>query len=210
VTSATPNEVTALFWDIGGVVLSNGWDEEARERAVQHFQLDRDDFETRHAASFDTFETGHITLAEYLNRAIFYRPRGFSREEFTAFIFAQSSEKVETHVLLDDLTASKKYLLAMLNNEGREINEYRIEKFGLARNFTLFLSSCYVGIRKPDEAIYRIAVDVIQRDPAACVFIDDRAENLVGAQQLGMRTIHFQNAEQLRAELAHNGVSAVV
>jgi putative hydrolase of the HAD superfamily len=210
VTSTAAGEITTLFWDVGGVLLSNGWDEGARELAARRFQLDDKDFkefEARHAKIFPAYETGKITLNEYLDAVIFYSPRAFSREELTAFIFAQSSEKPETRAILDELAASKKYLLAVLNNEGREINEYRIQKFGLARNFTLFLSSCYVGLTKPGEAIYRLALDVTSQAPGACVFIDDRPENLASPQKLGMRTIHFQSAAQLRVELAHNGVS---
>jgi putative hydrolase of the HAD superfamily len=200
------NPVTTVFWDIGGVILSNGWDEEARERAEQHFQLDRNDFEARHEAAFPAYETGQISLGEYLNRVLFYRARTFSVDEVTNFIFAGSSEKTDSRQILDELTASKRYLMAMLNNEGREINEYRIEKFGLARNFSLFFSSCYVGVRKPGDAIYRLALDVTRRAPGECIFIDDRLENLVSPREMGMRTIHFQNAAQLRADLAKNGV----
>jgi putative hydrolase of the HAD superfamily len=111
-----------------------------------------------------------------------------------------------TRAILDDLTVSRRYLLAALNNEGRELNAYRIEKFDLARNFVAFFSSCYVGLRKPDEAIYRLALEVTQQTAGRCVFIDDREENLVSPRRLGVRTIHFQNAAQLLVDLGHNGV----
>jgi putative hydrolase of the HAD superfamily len=205
-TQPDQNNVTTLFWDVGGVILSNGWDEHARELAAQRFQLDMADFEARHEAAFPAYEEGHTSLDEYLKQVIFYRARPFSIEEFTNFILAGSCEKVETRPILDELTRSKKYLMAVLNNEGRELNDYRIEKFDLAHNFTLFFSSCNVGLRKPGEAIYRLALDVVRRPPVECIFIDDRPENLVAPQKLGIRTIHFQNAAQLRADLARNGV----
>jgi putative hydrolase of the HAD superfamily len=199
--------VTTLFWDIGGVVLSNGWDEKSRDLAAQHFHLDVNDFEARHAAAFPAYEEGHTSLSEYLKQVVFYRAQPFSLEEFTNFILAQSCEKVETRPVLDELTRSKKYLVAMLNNEGRELNEYRIKKFDLTRNFTLFFSSCNVGLRKPGEAIYCLAVEVVRRAPGECLFIDDRPENLVAPQRMGMRTILFKSAAQLRADLARNGVN---
>ena len=206
-TAAARSEVTALFWDIGGVILSNGWGNAARTRAVQHFEIDREDLERRHASAFPAFEMGQITLAEYLDLVVFWRPQTFAKEEFTAFMFAQSSENAEARAVLDELTAARRYLLAAINNEGSELNAYRITTFHLTRNFTAFFSSCYVGLRKPDERIYRLALEVTQRKPEECLFIDDRPDNLEGARRLGMRTIHFQTASQLRGDLANQGVS---
>ena len=198
--------VTALFWDIGGVILSNGWDAAARGEAARCFALDAADLEKRHEIPFAAFEAGKITLEAYLDQAVFYRPRPFTREELTAFVFAQSTENREARAVLDELTASRRYLLAALNNEGLELNAYRIREFNLTRNFTAFFSSCYVGLRKPDPAIYRLALDITQRAADECVFIDDRPANLEGARQVGMRAIRFENPAQLRAALEQNGV----
>jgi putative hydrolase of the HAD superfamily len=203
-------KVTALFWDIGGVILSNGWDAAARSEAARCFELDPADIEERHEIPFAAFEAGKITLDAYLDQAVFYRPRPFTREEFTTFVFAQSTENRETRAVLDELTASGRYLLAALNNEGLELNAYRIREFHLARNFTVFFSSCYLGLRKPDPAIYRIALQITQRAPEESVFIDDRPANLEGARQVGMRTIHFENPAQLRAALVQNNVTAKI
>jgi putative hydrolase of the HAD superfamily len=194
-------EVTALFWDVGGVLLSNGWDHEERAAAVQRFHLDAADFERRHEAANDAWEKGQISLDEYLEQAVFYCPRNFSRVEFKDFLFAQSKENRGTRVVLDEVTASGRYLLATLNNESAELNDYRIRQFGLTRNFSVFFSSCYLGMRKPGEAIYRAALGVTQREPEECVFIDDRLENLDAPGKLGMRTIHFQNPAQLARDL---------
>jgi len=201
-------KLTTLFWDIGGVILSNGWDETTSQGAARLFQFDLDDFERRHQASFAEFETGQITLDEYLNRSLFYRPRSFTKTELIAYVFAQSTEKPETRAILDELTATGEYWMAALNNEGLELNLYRIREFDLRRNLAAFFSSCYLGLRKPDEAFYRRALGITQRAPEECLFIDDRDTNVEGARRAGMRAIHFQNAAQLRVELAQHGVMA--
>ena len=200
-------EVTALFWDVGGVILSNGWDRSARAEAAKKFGLDWEDFQDRHELASPAFETGQITLDTYLQRTVFYRKRAFTREEFVAFIFAQSEEFPESRAILSALARTRKYLLATINNEPRELNVRRIEQFNLRREFEAFFSSCFVGIRKPDVGIYRLALDIAQRPPAECLFIDDREENLEGARKAGLRTIHFQSAEQLRVDLLSNGVA---
>lgn len=199
-------EITTLFWDIGGVILTNGWDREARRDAAATFQLDWEEFEDRHDLSFPAFDTGQITLNEYLDRTLFYRVRPFTREEFTAFMFAQSKEYPEVRAVLDKVTSTGKYFVGAINNEPMELNQYRIEAFRLRRNFMVFFSSCYVRSRKPEEAIFRVALEVSQRPPEQCLFIDDRALNLESPRRLGMKTIHHQNVEQLRAELGNVGV----
>jgi putative hydrolase of the HAD superfamily len=200
-------DVTALFWDVGGVVLSNGWDRPARAAAAKKFGLDWEEFQDRHDLAFPAFETGRISLDTYLQRTIFYRARNFTREEFTAFIFAQSVELPESRAVLSAVAATGKYFQATINNEPLEINERRIRQFNLRREFQAFFSSCYLSVRKPDEGIYKLALEVTQRSPDECVFIDDRELNLESARQLHIRTIHFQNAAQLRQDLAANGVT---
>jgi putative hydrolase of the HAD superfamily len=200
------SEVTALFWDVGGVLLSNGWDREERAAAVERFHLDAAEFERRHEAADESWEKGQLSMDEYLEQAVFYCPRSFSRVEFKDFVFAQSKENRGTRVVLDEVTASGRYLVATLNNESAELNEYRIRHFGLARNFAAFFTSCYLGVRKPDEAIYRTALGVTQRAPEESIFIDDRLANLEVPRNLGMRTIHFQNAAQLARDLMQQGV----
>jgi putative hydrolase of the HAD superfamily len=199
-------EITTLFWDIGGVILTNGWDRGSRKEAANAYHLDWDEFQDRHDFSFPAFDSGLITLNEYLDRTVFYRPRGFTREEFTAFIFAQSREFPETRAILDKLTSSGKYFIGAINNEPLELNQYRIKAFDLRRNFLVFFSSCYVRSRKPEELIFRVALEVTQRQPEQCLFIDDRPLNLESPRRLGMNTIHHQNAEQLRAEFGKYGV----
>jgi len=148
-----------------------------------------------------------MSLEQYLDRTIFYRPREFSREEFRAFIFAQSQPKPESIEIVTQLAGSKKYFLATINNEILELNVYRLEHFGLRRYFPIFFSSCFLGLRKPDEAIYRLVLQVTQQTPDQCIFIDDREVNLECPRELGMSTILFRDVERLRSELRQAGVS---
>ena len=199
-------DITTVFWDIGGVLLTNGWDHNSRMAAAQAFGFDWEEFRERHDLSFPAFDGGEITLNQYLDRTLFYRPRPFSKEEFTAFMFAQSKEYPETRAVLADVAAAGKYYVASINNEPRELNDYRIETFGLRKHFQAFFSSCYVYARKPEETIYRIALEVTQRPPGNSVFIDDRALNLENPRRLGINVIHHQNAKQLRSDLQALGI----
>jgi putative hydrolase of the HAD superfamily len=199
-------EVSALFWDVGGVSLTNGWDRGARRKAVETFGLDWNEFEDRHELMLHPFETGKLTLDQYLQRTVFYKSRSFSRDQFKEFIFAQSQPFPESLAVIRKLANSGLYLMAALNNESREINEYRIQKFGLRDCYDVFLSSCYLAVRKPDPAIYQLALEITQRKPAECVFVDDRNLNLECARELGIGPIQFQNPAQLTKDLASFGV----
>ncbi len=200
-------EITTLFWDVGGVIMTNGWDHNSRNAAVEAFHLDGEDFRERHELSFPAFDAGNITLNEYLDRTLFYRARPFSREEFIAFMFAQSKEYPEARAVLDDATRTGNYFIGAINNEPLELNQYRIEAFDLRRNFQVFFSSCYVHSRKPEELIFRIALAVTQRAPERCVFVDDRPLNLEAPKRLGMNAVHYKNPDQLRSELRRHGVA---
>jgi len=202
-------EIKALFWDNGGVVLTNGWDRHSRKAAVEKFHLDWADFEDRHELMLDAFETGRATLDQYLHRTVFYRDQPFTSADFKAFMFDQSQAYPEPLAFLGQIARSRRFLMASLNNESREINEYRIEKFKLRDYFEAFFSSCYLGVRKPEEQIYQLALRISQCEPSECVLIDDRGLNLECARELGMHTIQYQNLEQLRRELAELGISAV-
>jgi putative hydrolase of the HAD superfamily len=140
-------------------------------------------------------------LNEYLDRTLFYRPRKFTREEFTAFMFAQSKEFPAVRAILEQCAATKRYFIGAINNEPLELNQYRIEAFHLRRSFQVFFSSCYIHSRKPEEGIFRVALAVTQRRPEECLFIDDRPLNLEAPRRLGMSVIHYQSPEQLRTDL---------
>ncbi|HUJ32131.1 MAG TPA: HAD family phosphatase [Candidatus Acidoferrum sp.] len=201
-------EVTALFWDNGGVILTNGWDRDARKRAIEKFQLDPAEFEDRHELVLDAFETGALSLEDYLRRTVFYRPRPYTPEDFEKFMFEQSQPYPDSLEFAEALARSRKYLMATLNNESLEINEYRIRRFKLRDCFEAFFSSCYLGVRKPEAGIYTLALKITQREPAECILIDDRGLNLECARELGIQTIQFKNVSQLRDDLARLGVTA--
>jgi putative hydrolase of the HAD superfamily len=200
-------KITAIFWDIGGVLLSNAWDREQRQRTLKQFDLDEVEFESRHEMLVSSFERGKITLQEYLERTIFYRPRSFTLDAFKKYMFSLSQPIPETLQLANELSRSGKYLMSTINNESKELNLFRIQTFGLREIFSLFVSSCFVGLRKPEEAIYRLALDITQRPPEECCFVDDRPLNLDSASRLGMHVIRMENAEQLSQELESLGVA---
>jgi len=170
-------------------------------RAAEHFALDWEGFQDRHELVVSDFETGRIGLAEYLERTVFCEPRAFTQDEFKAFMRVQSQPYAEALALIAELASSGNYLLAILNNESRELNDYRIERFHLDDYFALFFSSCFLGVRKPDEKIYRLALEVTRRSPEECLFVDDRALNVECAHRLGMRAIRYRNVVELREEL---------
>jgi putative hydrolase of the HAD superfamily len=198
--------IHAIFWDVGGVLLSNAWDHTERAAALEHFRLDRDEFHARHEMVVSSFERGKISLDEYLDRTIFYRNRPFTRDEFRDYMFSLSQPMPEVLAFARGLADGGKYFMGTINNESRELNLYRIAKYGLQEIFRLFVSSCFVGLRKPESGIYHLALEITQIHPEQCCFIDDRALNLECAAKLGMRTIQMQNLNQLQGDLGKLGV----
>ena len=182
--------ITALFLDLGGVMLTNGWDRNARELAAQTFALDRKEMDDRHHLTFDTYEAGKITLDQYLSRAVFYQERSFTRQQFRDFMLAQSQSFPEMIALVSALKARYKLKVAVVNNEGRELNQHRIQTFQLSSFVDFFISSCFVHVRKPDEDIYRMALDIAQVPPAEVAYLDDRLMFVQVAETLGIRGIH--------------------
>jgi len=199
-------QISAIFWDVGGVLLTNAWDRSQREAALEHFKLDEEEFTDRHELVVSSFERGKIGLDEYLDRTVFYRTRPFSKDEFKNYVLRLSQPSEEVLSVARTLAGSGKYLMGTINNESRELNLYRIEKFGLRSIFSLFVSSCFVGLRKPEPEIYRLALEMTQKRPDECCFVDDRALNLEVAKRMGMYTIEMENAEELRSELQKLGV----
>ncbi|MGD0787311.1 MAG: HAD-IA family hydrolase [Terracidiphilus sp.] len=194
----------AILFDVGGVLLTNGWDRREREAAIEHFHLDLAAFEARHQAPYDAWERGAISVEAYLDATIFCEPRRFSHDDFFGFMLNQSKLLRDGALgILEELAASGKFLLGALNNEPRESNEYRFECFGLRNYFQVALSSCYLGLRKPEPAIYLRALDILGGPAERILFIDDRAENVAGAAAAGMKAIRFVGADALRQELKH-------
>lgn len=204
-TPAQP--IKALFLDIGGVLLTNGWDRNARRRAAELFNLDYEQLNERHHLTFDTYESGKLSLDDYLKRIVFYEKRPYSPLEFTRFIMEQSQPYPEMIDLVRHLKQQYGLKLFAVNNEGREINAYRIRQFGLDTFFDAFVSSCYVHFRKPDTDLFRLALDVAQIEPDQVVYIDDRPMFVQVARTLGMHCVHHVTHEKTRDTLAALGLS---
>jgi putative hydrolase of the HAD superfamily len=199
--------ITALFLDIGGVLLTNGWDHTMRRRAAEIFELDYEELNERHHLTFDTYEEGKLDLYQYLKRVIFYKERPFSVEEFKAFMFAQSKPYPEMIELVRQLKASYNLRVAAVSNEGRELTIHRIQKFKLGEFIDFFVSSCFVHYRKPDADIYRIALDISQVPPAQVVYIEDRPMFVNVAQGLDIQGIDHTGYDTTRAALEGFGLS---
>ncbi len=196
-----------ILFDVGGVLLTNGWDHDERAAAAAKFGLDSQELEARNAKVYAAWESNEINRGQYLDAAVFYEPRSFSRDEFFNFILAQSKLLADGALqILVELSAANRYFIGALNNEARETNDFRFAKFGLRRYFKVAFSSCYVGLRKPDPAIYRRALDILGSAPNRTLFIDDRQENVNGAAGVGMKAIRFTGAGALKAELGKMGV----
>ncbi len=198
--------LTTLFLDVGGVLLTNGWDRSMRERAAQQFALDLAEVDERHHLTFDTYEEGKLSLDDYLDRVVFYEPRSFTREDFKAFMFAQSQPFTGMMDLVRELKQRHHLKVAVVSNEGRELTNYRIAKYGLAEFVDFFIVSCFVHFRKPDEDIFRLALDVAQVLPEQVAYVEDRALFVEAAQKLGMHGIRHTEYESTRASLASLGL----
>jgi putative hydrolase of the HAD superfamily len=200
-------KIGAIFWDVGGVVFSNAWDRTQREKTLERFELDPVEFGDRHEMLVSSFDRGKIGLPEYLERTVFYRPRPFTPQDFEKFMLSLSQPNFAVLDIARRLTASGKYLMATINNESKYLNEYRIRAFGLKNVFSLFVSSCYVGLRKPEDEIYQLALEITQRAPEECCFVDDHPLNVDAAARLGMQTIRMENAEQLQTDFDKLGIA---
>lgn len=199
--------IEALFLDIGGVLLTNGWDRHARDRAVEHFGLDADELQERHHLTFDTYEAGKLSLDEYLDRIVFYTRRSFNKEDFKKFMFAQSKPFKDMIVYVKEIKQKHNLRTYVISNEGRELNDYRINTFELADFIDAFISSSFVHFRKPDEDIYKVAMDVSQVPPQRSVYIDDRHMFVEIAETLGFNGIHHRGLESTKKAMANFGLS---
>ena len=198
--------ITCLFLDIGGVLLTNGWDHIFRKRAATHFKLDWAEMEERHSLNFETHEEGRMTFKEYLDRVVFYKKRAFSRAEFRRFICAQTKSYQEMIQLIVELKGRHTLKIVVVSNESRELNAYRIRTFKLDEWVDSFISSCYVQLRKPDKAIYRLALDIAQTPIRQILYIDNTAMFVKVAESLGIRSILHTDYKSSRAKLASLGL----
>jgi putative hydrolase of the HAD superfamily len=192
------NKIKTLFLDIGGVLLSNGWDRNARQRSRDKFGLDKEEMENRHALIFDTYELGKATFEDYLHFTIFHVKRDFTVQEFKTFMYEQSTP---IEGAIEYFTALKKqhgFKVVALSNEPRDLNEYRIEKFKLKELFDFFISSCYVHLRKPDAEIFTLALDTSQANKENSLYVDDRLLYIEMARSLSIPSLHYQNLDSAK------------
>jgi putative hydrolase of the HAD superfamily len=200
-------EISTILWDVGGVLLTNGWDHVERAAVLQHFGLDFDLIEPRHQFANDSWEKGLTTGEQYLQHTIFFDPRPFTPADFLQQMKQRSVLLPQGAMrILQELAASEEMELVMLNNEARELNDYRIDQFALGAYFDVFLSSCYLGLRKPDPKIFELALDVLQRDADEVAFIDDRQHNCDAAAALGIHGIRYQDEAQCVRALEQLGI----
>lgn len=199
--------ITTLFLDIGGVLLTNGWDRHMRRRAAELFHLDHDEMDERHHRTFGTYEEGRLTLDEYLRRVVFYTERPFTLDDFKVFMFAQSQPHRDMLDLVRGLKARYGLKVVTVSNEGRELTLHRIHTFRLAEFVDIFVSSCFVHYRKPDAEMWRIALDVSQVPAAGALYVDDRAMFVDVAEGLGLRGLHHTDYDRTRAALAAVGLA---
>ncbi len=202
-----PVPIRALFLDVGGVLLTNGWDRQMRRHAIEAFHLDGSEVDERHHLTFDTYEEGKLTMDEYLDRVIFYKPQPFTRQEFKEYMFAQSKPYPEMINLVRELKKRFQLKIVVVSNEGREMMVHRIQKFQLAEFVDFFITSCFVHYRKPDLDIFRIALDVAQVDADQVAYIEDRKMFVDVVGVLRMWGIHHTGYEDTRKILAEIGLS---
>ena len=199
--------ITALFLDIGGVLLTNGWDHIMRQQAAQKFGLDYQEMNERHHLTFDTYEAGKLSLDDYLNRVVFYQPRNFTHEIFKEFMYDQSRPYPPMIKLVEKLKARHGLKVAAVSNEGRELTAFRIKKFELGTFINFFVSSCFVHYRKPDPDIFRMALDMAQVAPDHVAYIEDRPMFVEVACNLGLHAIRHTDVETTRTALAELGLT---
>ncbi len=199
--------ITHLFTDLGGVLLTNGWDHGLRRRTAERFGIDSAAMDERHQLTYDTYESGKMGLAAYLDRVIFYEPRGFTREAVIDFILGEARAFPEMIDLVCRLKARHGIKVAVLSNEGRELTADRIRRFRLDAFVDFFIVSSYVHFRKPDEDIFRVALDIAQADPRRVAYIEDRPMFVEVAASLGMHAIWHHGLESTRERLATLGLT---
>ena len=201
-------KVKTLFLDIGGVLLTDGWGRNARANAFEHFGLqeDIDNISERHELNFSTYELGRITFDKYLDNALFYKKRKFSREDFIAFMFKQSKALPGAIDYFTDLKHKNKLKIIAVSNEGREFNEYRIKTYELHKLFDSFVSSCYVGMRKPDPLMYKMAGDISFTPYKNAVYVDDRIIYTEFAQKLGIPSLHYKGIDSAKKYFDKSGL----
>lgn len=198
------SKIKVVFMDIGGVLLTNGWGHESRQKAAKVFGFDYEEMDVLHNFIFNVFEIGSISLDEYLDTTVFHCPRDFTKVAFKEFMYDQSVELPE---FLPWLRAWKKQTnlpVFAISNESYELNAHRIQTFKLHEVFNGFFSSCYVGYRKPDPHIFEKALEITQVAPEECIYFDDRSMLVHAAKKMGINSVQhktFENTKRILKDL---------
>lgn len=195
--------IKCLFLDIGGVLLTNGWGTEARKGAAEKFHIDYKEMDERHRLTFDTYETGKMSLESYLNEIVFYKPRNFTMDQFIDYMYSVTQPHPEMIQLMKEIKAKYNLKVAVVSNEGRVITEYRLANFGLKEFVDFFVVSCFVHFRKPDLDIYRVALDIAQMKPEEVIYIDDRSLFVEVGNRLGLKSIQHTTYAETKAAIEH-------
>ena len=204
---AKDKRISALFLDIGGVLLTNGWDRNMRKKAADHFHLDYDELNERHHMTFDTYEEGKLSLEEYLNLVVFHEKRSFTPDNFKEFLFSQTQPLPEMIKMFKKIAKNNTLKIGAISNEGRELTVYRIGHFGLKEFIQFFICSSFVHFRKPDKDIYMLALDVGQVTPEQSLYIDDRKLHVEVARSIGMNAIQHVDIETTKQKLSKYGLT---
>lgn len=200
-----PQKIKILFSDIGGVLLTNGWGHESRMAAAEKFKIDYEQMNILHNFIFNVYEIGKISLNDYLDTVIFNQQRDFTKEEFINFMYDQSQLLPDTLPWFIEWKRKHEHVkIISLNNEPRELNQFRIQKFKLHDFFDAFVTSCEVGMRKPDPGIYLLGLGIAQARPEECIYFDDRYMLVQAAKKTGIRAFHhtgFENTKKIMESL---------
>jgi len=197
-----PFLTTTLFVDVGGVLLTNAWGHTARLRAAKQFDLDGGMLDRRHYAVFTAYEEGKLTLDEYLDRAVFYEDRSFSRKDFQEYMFSQSEANPQMIELVRGVKERHGLKVVAISNVGWELATHRIEKFALKSFIDLFVFSCFVRCRKPEVDIYYMAMDIAQVRPETVVYIEEQPMFVEVAKGLGIHAFQHLSEKFTRQFLA--------
>jgi putative hydrolase of the HAD superfamily len=204
---AATSEISVMFLDIGGVLLTNGWDRKMRQKAAERFSLDFEEMDERHNMTSDSYEEGKLSLEEYLNLVVFHRKRSFGIDDFKDFLFSQTKPFPDMIKLLSGIAEKNKLKVGAISNEGRELTIFRINNFGLTEFVEFFICSCFVHLRKPDKDIYKMAMDVGQAKPGQAIYIDDRKLYIEVAESMGIKAIHHTDINKTQKILSEYGLT---
>ncbi len=194
--------IQALFLDIGGVLMTNGWDHSLRMRTAEKFNVNYEEMNQRHQLIFDTYETGKLTLDEYLKRVIFFETRPYTMQDVKQFIFESARPYTEMINFIKEIKSQYNLKVGVVSNEGRELAVDRIARFELSSFVDFFIISSFVHFMKPDADIYRLAIDVAQVPPSRIAYIDDRPMLIDVAKGLGLQGIHHKSVESTESALS--------